>query len=270
MTTSTALVARVLPLSLGGRRAHRVLERNYVAYKNSWLIVASGFLEPVFYLFSMGIGLGGFIGEIELAGGQFVSYTAFVAPALLAASAMNGAVFESTFNIFFKLKYAKLYDAMLATPLRPGDIAIGEITWSLIRGGIYSVAFLIVMIVMGLVTSPWALLALPACTLIGLGFASVAMAATTFMTSWQHFDLVNLVTLPLFLFSATFYPLDVYPEWLQVVTQVSPLYHGVELIRAFTLGSLDVTLVAHAGVFVAMTAVGMSIIGRRLEKLLLA
>src|SRR5690606_9318431 len=119
---------------------------------------------------------------------------------------------------------------MLATPLRPVDIAVGEIAWALIRGGAYAIGFMIVMLGFGLVESWWAVLAVPAALLIGLAFGSAGMAATSFMRSWQDFEMVQLVSLPLFLFSATFYPLDVYPEVIQQFTRISPLYHGVELI----------------------------------------
>ncbi|MDH3307940.1 MAG: ABC transporter permease, partial [Acidimicrobiia bacterium] len=192
-----------------------------------------------------------------------------VAPALLAASAMNGAVFESTMNIFFKLKYGRIYDAILTTPVGVNDIAIGEIGWSLIRGAIYAVGFLMVMLAMGLMPSLWGLMALPAALLIGFAFGAIGMATTTFMRSWQDFDYVTLATMPLFLFSATFYPLDVYPTVLQYVVRISPLYHGVELIRALTLGSFDMTLIGHVGYLVALGLIGVAIAGRRLESLLL-
>jgi lipooligosaccharide transport system permease protein len=126
------------------------------------------------------------------------------------------------------------------------------------------------MAVMGLMPSAWGILALPAALLIGFAFAAAGMAATSFMRSWQDFDLVQLVTLPLFLFSATFYPLDVYPEWLQWVAQTSPLYHGVSIIRALTLGNLDWTIVGHVTFLVAMGIIGVAVAARRLERLLLA
>jgi len=209
------------------------------------------------------------VGDVVGPDGTPVSYAAFAAPALLAASAMNGAVLESTVNIFFKLKYGKIYDAVLATPVTPDDVAVGEITWSLMRGGIYAVGFLAVMAVMGLVESPWGILALPAALLIGFAFASVGMACSTFMRTWQDLDLVTLVTLPLFLFSATFFPLGIYPTWLQVVARFSPLYHGVELIRGLTLGVFDITMVGHTAFLLAMGLFGLAIAGRRISKLLL-
>ncbi len=267
MTTGT-LVARVVP-PMVGRDAAKILERNYLVYRHVWLIVFSGFFEPLFYLFSIGIGIGRLVGDVTGPDGTPIPYTAFVAPALLGAAAMNGAVYESTFNIFFKLKFGKIYDAILATPMQPTDVAVGEVIWSLLRGAIYAAGFLAVMGVMGLITSWWGILALPAAVLIGFAFAAVGMAATTFMRSWQDFDLVQLVTLPLFLFSATFYPLDVYPETLRIVTRLSPLYHGVEILRSFTLGVFDWSLVGHVAFLVAMGLVGMTIAARRLEQLLL-
>lgn len=268
--SSPILSQRTVPVSAyAGLRAHRVLERNVMVYRRIWKVFVSGFAEPVFYLLSIGIGVGALVGDIQLPDGRLVSYTAFVAPALLGASAMNGAIYESTFNIFFKLKYGKIYDGMLATPLRPVDIAVGEIAWSLIRGGAYAVGFMLVILGFGLVESWWAVMAVPAALLIGLAFGSVGMAATSFMRSWQDFDMVQLVSLPLFLFSATFYPLDVYPSVLQQLTRISPLYHGVELIRGFSIGSLDWTMLGHAGFLLAMATVGMTIAARRLETLLL-
>ena len=193
--------------------------RNMTAFRRAWLLLLSGFVEPVFYLFSIGVGLGALVGDVTTDGGSTVPYAAFVAPALLAASAMNGAIADSTYNVFFKLKYQQLYDALLATPIGPRDIAVGEITWSLMRGGLYSAMFLVVALVAGLVQSWWALLAVPAAVLIGLAFGAIGMFATTYMKSWQHFDYINLAIQPMFLFSATFFPLSTYPESLQWVVR---------------------------------------------------
>jgi lipooligosaccharide transport system permease protein len=267
---SRTLTARTVPVSaFAGLRAHRLLERNFMVYRRSWIVLFSGFFEPVFYLFSIGVGVGALVGDVTLADGSIVPYTTFVAPALLGASAMNGAVYESTMNIFFKLKYGKVYDAVLATPMKPVDIAVGEITWSLMRGGLYAIGFMIVMTAFGLVESWWAIMAVPAALLIGFAFASVGMAATSFMRSWQDFDMVTLVTLPLFLFSATFYPLDVYPPLMQNLTRLSPLYHGVEIIRAVTLGRFDWSLAGHVSFLVVMGGIGVTVAARRIEKLLL-
>ncbi len=217
------LLTRVAPPVLfGGRRAGLLIERNVMVYRRGWLVIVSGFFEPLFYLLSIGLGIGALVGAVPLGDGRLVPYTAFVAPALLASSAMNGAIYDSTFNVFFKLKYAKTYDAILATPVGVADIAAGEIGWALIRGALYAVTFLLVMLVMGLVLSPWAILAFPAALLIGFAFGAVGMAATSFMRTWQDFDLVQLVILPLFLFSATFYPLTTYPEPIRFLIELTP------------------------------------------------
>ncbi len=249
-------------------RAQRIWERNYLVNRRLWKVIFTGFFEPVFYLFSMGIGLGALIGDVTGPGGIPVSYTAFVAPALMAASAMNGAVLETTFNIFFKLKFGNIYEGILTTPMKPMDIAIGEIGWALLRGGLYSTAFLIVMFVMGLTESWTAILTIPASILVGFAFGSVGLSACTFMRSWQDFDLVTLVTMPLFLFSATFYPLDVYPPLMQQVAKISPLYHGTELLRGLSLGALDWTMIGHVAFLVIMGILGAIVANRRLDGLL--
>lgn len=261
--------ARVMPPTILGGRARYVFERNLLVYRRGWLVIFSGFFEPIFYLFSIGIGIGALVGAIEIPGVGAIEYAAFVAPALLASSAMNGAIFESTMNIFFKLKLEKVYDAMLATPIKVRDVALGEIGWSLTRGILYSIAFLIVQFTMGLMPSLWGFMSLFVAVLIGFAFAAVGMALTTYMKSWQDFDLVNFAVLPLFLFSATFYPLSVYPPLLQWVTRISPLYHGVELMRGLSFGIFDVTMIFHTAFLAVMGTVGVYVTSRRLSTLLL-
>ena len=196
-----AALGRVLPFGFGGRRSLLLIERNILVYKNGWLVILSGFFEPLFYLLSIGLGIGGIVGDLPGPNGTTIPYALFVAPALLASASMNGAIAESTFNVFFKLNYQKTYDAVLATPLSPGDVALGEIGWAVIRSTLYALGFVVVILLLGLVRSPWAVFAVPAATLLAFAFAAVGMAATTFMRSWQDFDLINLVVLPLFLFS---------------------------------------------------------------------
>ena len=265
---ASPLVLRVVPLQLYAGRGRVIVERALRTSKAFKWTIISGFFEPVFYLVAMGAGLGGLIGTIDTAGGP-VSYAAFIAPGLLATSAMNGAVYDSTINIFFKMRYAKTYDAMLATSLGPLDVAIGEIGWALIRGAIYAAAFEVVMLALGLISSPWAVLAVPAAVLIAFGFAAVGMAVTTWIKTFQQLDWVTTLLLPMFLFSTTFFPLDVYPAAIQVFIQCFPLYHGIELMRGLTLGVIDWGLLGHAAYFVVMAVVGVSVATRRLEKLLL-
>ena len=264
--TSDTLTTRVIPPLPRRWRGRYLMERNIVASKSFWPVLLSGVFEPVFYLFAMGIGIGDLVGSVEFRGIPF-DYVAFVAPAMLAASAMNGAVFEST-NIFFKLKYGKIYDGALATPVEPTDVASGEVGWTLVRGFVYSVIFLVVMAVMGLIESPLGLLALPATVLIGFAFGAVATAGVTYMRTWQDLDLVTLITLPLFLFSATFYPLEVYPPFFQVVTWFSPLYHSVQLVRGLTLGVVHWTMLINIAFLLTMGIIGSIITARRIGTML--
>jgi lipooligosaccharide transport system permease protein len=254
---------------LGGRGSMHLIERHARAYRHSWVILVSGVFEPLFYLLSIGVGLGALVGKVAGPDGQLVGFTSFVAPALLATSSMNGAVFDSTFNVFFRLKYAKLYDSALSTPMRSGDVALGEVGWALIRGGLYASAFMVVMLAMGLVHSVWSVAALPAALLIGFAFAGAGMAATTFMTSWQHFEFVTLATLPMFLFSTTFYPLSVYPRPVQIVVECTPLFQGVSLMRALTLGGITPSAAWNVLYLAAMGLAGLALAGRRISRLLL-
>ncbi len=262
----SSLSSTVSPLTPAAALRLLVL-RNYIVYRDAWKLFLTGFLEPVFYLLSIGIGVGALITTFEF-NGREIPYAEFVAPGMLAASAMNGALLDSTFNVFFKLKYIKLYDQMLATPLSTADVARGEIAWGQLRGASYSAMFLIVMTAMGLTHSWWAVLALPAALLIGFAFSSVCMALTTYMKSWQDFDKITLVQLPLFLFSATFFPLDRYPRAIELIVQGTPLYQGVALSRAVLLGDVHPELVWHALYLVIMGWLGMQVAARRLSKLL--
>lgn len=269
MITLAELPLRIVPHQVRhSRRPQRMLERQWIVNRSGgWIILLTGFFEPLFYLLSIRVGFGALVGDVE-EGGRLIPYAEFVAPALMAASAMNGALYESTMNVFFRLKYEKVYDAALATPLTSGDVALGEILYSTIRGALYSAAFLLTMWLLGMTTSVWAIGMLPVAILIALAFSAVGMAATTYMRSWADFEYVPAVMLPMFLFSATFYPLSSYGDW-QWVAQISPLYHGVAMMRSLNIGEFSWAFVGHAGVLVAMFALGLSATAHRIERLLL-
>ncbi|MEP6650728.1 MAG: ABC transporter permease [Lapillicoccus sp.] len=268
-TVATRL-SRAVPITAGAGLARMIVERNLTSFRHAWMTLLTGFAEPVFYLFSLGIGLGALIRTVTTDSGTTVSYAVFVAPALLASSAMSGAIFDSTFNVFFKLKYSKLYDSVLATRMGTRDIAVGELSWSLLRGTFYSAAFLLVAWAAGTVMSWWALLALPAATMIAFAFSAAGMFLTTFMRSWVDFDYVNLAILPMFLLSATFFPLSTYPEAIRWLVQVTPLYQGVALERGLMLGEVDAALLWPVGYFVVLGGIGLLGAARRLERLLLS
>lgn len=265
MSATTDIPARA---TLGVPRAWHLIERNLFVYRRTWTIIVSGFFEPLFYLAGIGFGLGRLIGDVTGPGGEPIPYAMFVAPALLATGAMNGAVAEATFNFFFKLNYNRTFQAILATPLSAVDIAVGEIAWALIRGGLYAAGFLVVLAVLGLLSSPLAILALPAALLLGFAAGAVGMAATSFMRTRQDFDLINVVVLPLFLFSATFYPIETYPEGIRTIVAWTPLYQGVALIRGLTVGVVGPEQLVNVAYLLVMGGLGLWITSRRLNRVL--
>lgn len=251
------------------RRSAAVAQRNVTALKSAyWLALLGGLLEPVLYLFSIGVGVGALIGDITLPGGRVVDYAMFVAPAMLAASAMSGALAETTFNFFGKMKFMRLYEGMLATPVRPIEIALGELSWAMLRGAFYSAAFLVIMVAVDLTTPLRALLALPASVLVGFAFGALGMTISTVMRSWQDFDLIAAGQFALFLFSGTFVPATAYPEVLRWLVEVTPLYRSVDLIRGITLGEAGLVQVLDVVYLLALMAAGLWIAGRRMERLL--
>ena len=260
--------AKKLGTSIYSGRSLTLIERGFKAFKSSnWMVVLSGFVEPVFYLLAFGFGIGQLIGDLEDGNGNLVSYAAFIAPALLATSAMNGAIYDSTWNVFFKMHFGKIYQVMLSSSLGPMDVALGEIGWALLRGVAYSLGFMAIVTPLGLVTNAWGLLAIPAASLIAFGFASIGMAITSYLKSFQQMNWVTFFMLPMFLFSGTFFPVSVYPQWIQMIVQALPLWQGVELIRSLMLGIVDWSLLGHVAYFLVMIAGGLWFTTVRLKAL---
>ena len=249
-----------------GRGAIRVVERNVVSYRRTWPVFVSGVFEPLLFLMSIGLGVGGLVGKVPGPGGQPIDYDAFVAPGLMAAAAMNFAAFDATFNFFVRFKYIRTYDAMLATPLRIADVVQGEAGWCLVRNAVYAAAFLVTMLAFGLVHSWWAILAIPGSVLIAFAFAGAGLAGTTFMRSWTDFDFVNLALVPMFLFSATFFPLDQYPDAVAEIVKLTPLYQGVAIERSLVLGDPTWSLLIHVGYLAVMGTFGVVVATRRLGR----
>lgn len=189
-----------------------LVERNLMIYKHTWYVLLAEIFEPILYLLSIGVGIGVLVGTVtDVPGGDPVSYASYVAPALLATAAMNGAMNETTFAMFGKLRTDRTFESMLATPLTERDVALGEIGWAVLRGTVVSFAFLAVITALGLVHSPWALLVVPGAALIAFAFATAGVVVVTFLRDWQDMQYIQLVMLPMFLFATTFYPLSVYP-----------------------------------------------------------
>lgn len=253
------------------RRAVRMYQRNMLVYRHSWMVILSGFFEPLFYMLSLGLGLGGMVSDVN-----GVSYAAFVAPGLLASSCMNGAVTDGFFNIWFKLHYQKTYDGILATPMRAADIVLGELFWSLSRGSLYAVTFMILMVGLGrlrgeaILLSGTAILALPAALFTAACFSSMALCLTTFVRNRTGMDMaLGLIVMPMFLFSGIFFPVTQLPVAVQWLLQLVPLYHGVALLRALTTGTVTVALAWHL-VWLLMTGtVALTVAMARLESALI-
>jgi lipooligosaccharide transport system permease protein len=253
-------------------RARRLVERNILVYRHQWIIIFSGVFEPIFYLLGIGLGIGGIVGNVpeEFVAGREISYLAFVAPALVATAAMNGAVFETIFNVFFKLNFAKTYDGVLATPMGITEIAIGEMLWALIRAALYAVAMFVIMLAFGLVLSPWGILIVPAALLVAAAFAAAGLAGTSYLRTVNDFDVpMGLIVMPMFLFSGTFFPIEVYPEPLQWLMQALPLYHGINLIRGLSLGLVGPAQLWDFAYLMVFFVVCMTIAMRQMERKLI-
>lgn len=246
-------------------RSRRLVQRNVLVYKHQWLVILSGVFEPVFYLMGIGLGLGSIVHEVPLAAGRVVSYAAYVAPALLATAAMNGAVMETIFNVFFKLNYDRIYEAVLATPMGIAEIALGEMLWALARAALYAVAMLALMAVMGLVLSPWAALLVPAALLISAAFSAAGLAGSAYLRTVNDFDIpMGLIVMPMFLFSGTFFPISIYPAPIQVFMQATPLYHAIGLCRGLSTGLLGPGQLWDLAYLIAFFVAGISLALRQM------
>ncbi len=219
--------------------ALRVVERNAVISRHYWMTYLSRLLEPFLFLFSIGVGVGALVDSVTGPDGGEISYRSFVAPAMLATASMNASVYSAGIDFFAKLKWVRSYESMLATPLSVVDIIRGELLWILATVALQSCAFVLTMLLMGLIESWWGLLLVPAALLGSFSFAGCGFVAASYLRSWLDFDYIFLATVPMFLFSASFFPLDRYPEPVAVFVTLTPLYHGVDLARDLALGTVS-------------------------------
>ena len=246
----------------------RVWQRNWLVYKRLWhRSLAFGFLQPVLFLTAMGIGIGTLIGTDTAAFGGF-DYIDWLGPGLLAASAMQTATFESTYPIMNKIMWGRNYEAMLSTPLGIRSIVGGELAWSAFRIGTLAVVFLVVLALFGVPRTPLAVLAVPFTILVGLAFSACLIAFTATQKNDVGFSAIfRFVINPLFLFSGTFFPLTQLPDEIEWVAWLSPLFHGVELVRGSILGGLEpLAGLAHLGVLLAMFSLGAWLSERNLTR----
>ena len=228
-----------LPLVDISLRSQHVWRRNLDVFFSLWKTESwPPFIEPVLYVLAMGLGLGGYVGEV-----QGLPFLHFLAPAFVATAAMFAASFECLYSSFVRMEYQKTFDALLATPLNIHEIIFGEILWGATRAVFAAAGVLVIITLFGITRSPWAWLTLPAAFLIGLLFASLAMICTAVVPSMNSFNYyITLGLTPMFLFSDVFFPVTNLPPTLRFLAWFSPLTHAVHLQRSLVLGQIEWTL----------------------------
>ncbi|MGC4814395.1 ABC transporter permease [Micromonospora sp. DT228] len=248
------------------RRALALIERNFMIYRRSITPLLNALVEPILYLLSIGVGVGLLVGTVP---GVEVPYAVYVAPAILATTAMNTAFNQTSFGVFIRMRIDKTYQAILPTPLSVTDIAVGEVTSAMINALLTTIGFLTLMAAGGLVTSAWVLLALPASVLIAYAFAAGGLAVTTYLRDFSDFQYIQLFMLPMYLFATTFYPLSVYPAAVRPLIQALPLYHSIELVREPALGRLGWDLLIPVVYLLAFGSIAMIVATRRMTRMML-
>jgi len=225
------------------RAAYAVWQRNATIYRRNWhLSLLPNFFEPFLYLLGMGVGLGYYINDSV----NGTPYLAYIAPGLVASAAMNGATFESTYNVFVRMTFDRIYNAYLGAPARPADIILGELLWAVTRAMLYGVIFL--LIVLGynsfgytLVMSWHVIFAPLVIALIGVLFSAIGLFFTGLIRSIDYYSYYfTLFLTPLFLFSGIFYPVSRFP-YGETIAWFTPLYHGVRVMRSLMLGSFGLS-----------------------------
>lgn len=224
----------------------RVWERNLRVYRRTWAIsFIPPVLEPVLYLLAFGVGLSALVGVVHYRESQ-IPYVSFIAPALLSINIMYNAFFENTYASFVRMYYQKTFDAMLATPLSLEEVITGEIAWGATKALVATVLMQSVVSIFGLVHYPHGLLILPLALLGGFAFGSMGMLFTALVPHIEMFNLpIFLLISPMFLFSGTFFPLEVLPQWVKPLAWALPLTHLVEACRSLALGRAGVELIWH-------------------------
>jgi len=249
-----------------------IVEYNAMVFRRVWRgTITSSFFSPLFFLTAMGLGLGGFVNRGS-GGVGGVPYIEFLAPGLIAATTMQTAAGECMYPILGKIMWDRIYDAMLATPLRISEVVAGEVVWVGLRLLMVSSIFWVVMAVFGVIHSVLALLVIPAAVLNGLAFATPIMAFTARQRDESGFpNIFRFVIMPLFLLGGAFFPISKLPLFLQAVAWATPLAHGVELCRGLVLGtSIPRDVAVHVAVLAAYAVAGFFVarilFARRLAK----
>ena len=253
----------------GGSTIGRVFEHRFLQYRRTFRAsIFSSFLSPVMFLAAMGLGLGTYVDGADSLGG--VSYLAFLAPGLLAATAMQTGSFEATFPIMNGLVWNKVFHAMYATPIAPRDIALGNLLWMIARLTLISTVFTFVIVLFGVAASPEIVLAIPAAVLTGMAFAApIGAFSATQKTPEKFATIFRFIITPMFLLSGTFYPLESLPAILQPIAWLTPLYHGVALTRGLALGTAGetpVVMLLHFVILLTIAVGGAVLMVRAVER----
>ncbi len=247
----------------------RVWQRNWLVYQRLWhRSIAFGFLQPLLFLTAMGLGVGALMSSQDASAFGGVPYIDWLGPGLLAGMAMQTATFESTYPIMNKIMWGRNYEAMLSTPLTTRHLVIGELFWVAFRIGTLAAVFLIVLTVFGIPRTPVAILAIPVTMLIGVAFSSCLFAFTATQKNDVGFSAVfRFIINPLFLFSGTFFPLSQLPDAIEWIAWLTPLFHGVELVRGLILGTLNWAVAPiHLAYLLVMTGIGVLLADRLLRR----
>ena len=259
-----------LPGDIDLAMAVAVWRRNLTLYRRTWVMnILPNFFEPLLYLLGMGVGLGAYLGE-DVGG---MSYVAFIAPGLMAAAAMNGAVFETTYNMFIKMNFQRIYDAYLGTPAQIQDIVFGELLWATTRAAVYGCTFMFVVLALSLgglniIVSPWAVLIPPTLLATGMMFGVIGAVFTSLVKTIDLYSyFYTLFLTPLFLFSGIFFPVSRFPGG-DAVAWCTPLYHSVRVVRSLAHGTVDQTTLVSIVWIAVVTLLLYSIVPGRMRKLL--
>jgi len=249
----------------------RVFEHRFMSYRRTFRAsIFSSFLSPILFLTAMGIGLGSYVSDSAAIGG--VPYLVFLAPGLLAATAMQSASFEATFPIMAGLVWTRIFHGMYATPISPRDIALGNLAWVVARLALITTIFTVVIVAFGAAESPLIVLAIPAAVLTGMAFATpIAAFSATQKTPSKFAAIFRFGINPLFLFSGTFFPISSLPEPVQVVAWLTPLFHGVALTRGLSLGTIvddPVAALIHVTYLTVLAVVGGYLAVRNIRRTL--
>ncbi|MGH3813768.1 MAG: ABC transporter permease [Pseudonocardiaceae bacterium] len=251
---------QVLP---GWRAALLVVEERWLWYRRNWRATAiSSLLQPLLFLVAFGVGFGGLIDAsgraTQVTGG--VPYLVYLAPALLVIGAMQTAAFESTYPILSAFKWQRTYWGVTATPVTPGQLAGGQLTWIALRLMVSGAAYLLVVALFGVLHGPGVLVALVFAVLCGMAFSAplVAFAAAQEGEGTAFTAVFRFVVVPMTLFSGTFFPISQLPGVIQPLAWISPLWHGTELVRGAALGTLALwPVVGHVAYLTALLLAGV-------------